>query len=121
MLALVQAGLGVTMMPAALADVAWSGLRKLPLRQHHPAIETTIAWRMGETSPVLQRLLRIALSTPEPDVLGPDHARPLPDPQFVPAARYACGLPSTCHCGQASSLSPRPAAATDAAHRHPPH
>jgi DNA-binding transcriptional LysR family regulator len=86
-LALVQAGLGVTMMPAALADVAWSGLRKLPLRQHHPAIETTIAWRTGETSPVLQRLLRIALSTPEPDVLGPDHARPLRNPQTVPAAR----------------------------------
>ncbi len=86
-LALVQAGLGVTMMPAALADVAWSGLRKLPLRQHHPAIETAIAWRTGETSPVLQRLLRIALSTPEPDVLGPDHARPLPDPQTVAASR----------------------------------
>jgi DNA-binding transcriptional LysR family regulator len=86
-LALVQAGLGVTMMPAALADVAWSGLRKLPLRQHHPAIETAIAWRTGETSPVLQRLLRIALSTPEPDVLGPDHARPLRNPQTVPAAR----------------------------------
>ena len=86
-LALVQAGLGVTMMPAALADVAWSGLRKLPLRQHHAAIETAIAWRTGETSPVLQRLLRIALSTPEPDVLGPDHARPLRNPQTVPAAR----------------------------------
>jgi DNA-binding transcriptional LysR family regulator len=86
-LALVQAGLGVTMMPTALADVAWSGLRKVPLRQHHPAIETAVAWRTGETAPVLQRFLRIALSTPEPDVLGPGHARPLLDPQTVPAAR----------------------------------
>jgi DNA-binding transcriptional LysR family regulator len=75
-LALVQAGLGVTMMPAALADVAWRGLRTVPLRQHHPAIETAIAWRHDATSPVLRRFLRIALSTPEPDVLGPDHARP---------------------------------------------
>jgi DNA-binding transcriptional LysR family regulator len=75
-LALVQAGLGVTMMPAALADVAWRGLKTVPLRQHHPAIETAIAWRPDATSPVLRRFLRIALSTPEPDVLGPDHARP---------------------------------------------
>jgi DNA-binding transcriptional LysR family regulator len=75
-LALVQAGLGVTMMPTALADVAWRGLRTVPLRQHHPAIETAIAWRHDATSPVLRRFLRIALSTPEPDVLGPDHARP---------------------------------------------
>jgi DNA-binding transcriptional LysR family regulator len=74
-LALVQAGLGVTMMPAALADMAWRGLRTVPVRQHHPAIETAVAWRHDSTSPVLRRFLRIALSTPEPDVLGPDHAR----------------------------------------------
>lgn len=74
-LALVQAGLGVTMMPASLADVAWRGLRKLPLRQHHRAVETAIAWRSDAASPVLRRFLRIALSTPEPDVLGPAHAR----------------------------------------------
>lgn len=78
MLALVEAGLGMTIMPASLADVAWRGLRKLSLRQHHPAIETAIAWRSDATSPVLRRFLRLALSTPEPDVLGPDHARPLP-------------------------------------------
>lgn len=84
-LALVQAGLGVTMMPTALADVAWRGLRTLPLRQHHRAIETAIAWRRDATSPVLRRFLRIALSTPEPDVLGPDHARP---------GRYAVGQPA---------------------------
>jgi DNA-binding transcriptional LysR family regulator len=85
-LALVQAGLGMTMMPAALAEVAWQGLRRLPLRQHHPAIETTIAWRSEETSPVLRRFLRIALSTPEPDVLGPSHSRPLPRPDISLAA-----------------------------------
>jgi DNA-binding transcriptional LysR family regulator len=79
-LALIQAGLGVTLMPASLADVAWGGLRKLPLRQHHRAVETAIAWRSDATSPVLRRFLRIALSTPEPDVLGPEHARAISDP-----------------------------------------
>jgi DNA-binding transcriptional LysR family regulator len=75
-LALVHAGLGFTLMPAALAEIIWSGLRALALRQHRPAVETAILWRADATSPVLRRFLRIALSTPEPDVLGPDHARP---------------------------------------------
>lgn len=74
-LALVQAGLGVTIMPVALAEVAWRGLRAMPLRQHHPAVETAVVWRHDATSPVLRRFLPIALATPEPDVLGPDHAR----------------------------------------------
>ncbi|MGP0050818.1 MAG: LysR family transcriptional regulator [Solirubrobacteraceae bacterium] len=77
-LALVQAGLGVTLMPAALAGVAWRGLRTLPVRQHHHAVETTITWRSDVTSPVLHRFVRISLSTPEPDVLGPEHSRGLP-------------------------------------------
>src|ERR1019366_4978770 len=71
-LALVQAGLGVTIMPVALAEVAWRGLRAMPLRQHHPAVETAVVWRHDATSPVLRRFLPIALATPEPDVLGPD-------------------------------------------------
>jgi DNA-binding transcriptional LysR family regulator len=83
-LALVQAGLGVTMMPASLADVAWRGLHKLPLRQHHRAVETAIAWRADATSPVLRRFLRIALATPEPDVLGPEHARVRRDNSAAP-------------------------------------
>lgn len=77
-LALVEAGLGVTIMAASVADVAWPGLRKLPLRQHHPAVEIAIAWRGDTRSPVVRRFLRIALSTPEPDVLGPEHARVRP-------------------------------------------
>jgi DNA-binding transcriptional LysR family regulator len=86
-LALVQAGLGITMMPASLAEIAWRGLRKLPLRQHHPAVETAIAWRSDTTSPVLRRFLRIALSTPEPDVLAPEHARPPADHQLTSGAQ----------------------------------
>jgi DNA-binding transcriptional LysR family regulator len=75
-LALVEAGFGVAVMPAALADVAWSSLAVVPLRQHRPAVETAVVWRHANTSPVLRRFLRLALATPEPDVLGPDRARP---------------------------------------------
>jgi DNA-binding transcriptional LysR family regulator len=74
-LALVQAGLGVAILPAALAPIVWRGLIAMPLLQHHPAVETVIVWRHNATSPVLRRFLRIALSTPEPDVLSPEHAR----------------------------------------------
>ena len=74
-LALVQGGGGVAIMPAALAAVAWRGLVAVPLRQHRPAVETAVVWRPSATSPVLRRFLRLALSTPEPDVLGPGRAR----------------------------------------------
>jgi DNA-binding transcriptional LysR family regulator len=74
-LALVEAGLGVAIMPAAVTAMVWHGLVALPLLQHRPAVETMIVWRHDVTSPVLRRFLRIALSTPEPDVLSPEHAR----------------------------------------------
>jgi DNA-binding transcriptional LysR family regulator len=77
--ALVAAGHGITVMPQALAEAAWDGLVSLPLRQHRPAVETAIVWRHDATSPVLRRFLRLALSTPEPDVLGPERARRRPD------------------------------------------
>jgi DNA-binding transcriptional LysR family regulator len=74
-LALVQGGVGVAILPAALAAVAWRGLVAAPLRQHRPAVETAVVWRPSATSPVVRRFLRLALSTPEPDVLGPGHRR----------------------------------------------
>ncbi len=74
-LTLVEAGLGVAILPAAATALVWRGLIGLPLLQHHPAVETVIVWRHDATSPVLRRFLRIALSTPEPDVLSPEHAR----------------------------------------------
>lgn len=74
-LALVEAGLGVAIMPAAVTATVWRGLVVLPLLQHRPAVETVIVWRHDATSPVLHRFLRIALSTPEPDVLSPEHSR----------------------------------------------
>ena len=75
LLALVQGGVGVAILPAAFSQLAWRGLVAAPLRQHRPAVETAVVWRPTAMSPVLQRFLRLALSTPEPDVLGPGRAR----------------------------------------------
>jgi DNA-binding transcriptional LysR family regulator len=75
LLALVQGGAGVAILPAAFSALAWHGLVAAPLRQHRPAVETAVVWRPSATSPVLRRFLRLALSTPEPDVLGPGRAR----------------------------------------------
>lgn len=75
---LVAAGLGVALLPANTPRLP--GMTVLPLRQHVPPVETAVLWRRGETpAPVLARFLRLALATPEPDVLGPDKARPSGD------------------------------------------
>ena len=74
-MALVEAGAGVTLLPAQYTSMVWGGLVARPPRQHTPVVETAVCWRPDEDSPVLRRFLRTALSTPEPDVLGPAHAR----------------------------------------------
>lgn len=74
-LALVEAGAGVTLLPAQYTAMVWPGLVVRPLRQHTAVVETAVCWRPDEDSPVLRRFLRVALSTPEPDMLGPGHAR----------------------------------------------
>jgi DNA-binding transcriptional LysR family regulator len=74
-LALVRAGIGVALLPGCAAALAWEDLAALPLRQHTPPVDTVVAWRPQDDAPVVRRFLRVALSTPEPDVLGPDHAR----------------------------------------------
>lgn len=74
-LALVEAGAGVTLLPAQYTSLVWKGLVARPLRQHTAVVETAVCWRPDEDSPVLRRFLRTALSTPEPDMLGPEHAR----------------------------------------------
>lgn len=70
-LALVEAGAGVTLLPAQYVALTWKGLVARQLRQHTAVVETAALWRPDEDSPVLRRFLRAALSTPEPDVLGP--------------------------------------------------
>ena len=74
-LALVEAGAGVTLLPAQYVALTWKGLVVRQLRQHTAVVETAALWRPDEDSPVLRRLLRAALSTPEPDVLGPQFWR----------------------------------------------
>jgi DNA-binding transcriptional LysR family regulator len=74
-LALVEAGAGVTLLPAQFVALMWQGLVARQLRQHTAVVETAALWRPDEDSPVLRRFLRVALSTPEPDVLGPQFWR----------------------------------------------
>ena len=72
---MVEAGAGITLLPAHYTSLIWKGLVAKPLRQHTAVVETAVCWRPDEDSPVLRRFLRTALSTPEPDMLGPEHAR----------------------------------------------
>lgn len=71
---LVAAGLGVALLPAHTPSLP--GVTVLPLRQHVPPVETAVLWRRAEPqSRVLGQFLRLALATPEPDVLGPEKSR----------------------------------------------
>jgi DNA-binding transcriptional LysR family regulator len=74
-LALVQAGLGITMIPAALAKLVWRGLQALPLRQHHPAIETAILWRRDASAPGRKTsgILDSPTGLGQDLVMSPDH------------------------------------------------
>jgi DNA-binding transcriptional LysR family regulator len=75
---LVAAGLGIALLPANTPRLP--GVTVLSLRHHVPPVETAVLWRRDEPpNPVLARFLRLALATPEPDVLGPDKARPHAD------------------------------------------
>jgi DNA-binding transcriptional LysR family regulator len=74
--ALVGAGLGVTILPLSLALASGANVSVVPLGRPVHMVETVLLWRRGqESNPVLHRFLRLALATPEPDMLGPDKAR----------------------------------------------
>jgi DNA-binding transcriptional LysR family regulator len=75
LLSLVASGAGVAILPSQFASLQWPGLVGRPLLQH-TTVETGVLWRPHEDAPVLNRFLRVAMATPEPDVLGPAHARP---------------------------------------------
>lgn len=79
--ALVGAGLGVSVLPAAVERVCGPDAVTRPLARHVPVVETGLLRRRTDPlTPPVQRFLRLALDTPEPDVLGPAFARtgPLP-------------------------------------------
>ena len=74
--ALVGAGLGVSVLPASVSRVCGPEAVTRPLARHVPVVETGLLRRRADPpSPPVQRFLRLALETPEPDVLGPAFAR----------------------------------------------
>lgn len=78
--ALVGAGMGVSVLPASVRWLVGSSASPdavvRPLSRHVPVVETAVMRRRGDRpSPQVQQFLRLALATPEPDVLGPEHAR----------------------------------------------
>lgn len=76
-LRLVEAGLGVTMMPSSVASVAGQNVAVVSLTDALAPIEAAVIWRRHERqSPVLSLFLRAALWTLEPDRLGPGRSRP---------------------------------------------
>jgi DNA-binding transcriptional LysR family regulator len=74
--ALVGAGLGVSVLPASVERVCGPDAVTRPLARPVPVVETGLLRRRADTpGPPVQRFLRLALDTPEPDVLGPTYAR----------------------------------------------
>lgn len=77
--ALVGAGAGVSVLPASVAAVCGPDAVTRPLARPVPVVETALVrHRADPPTPPVARFLRLALDTPEPDVLGPAHARPRP-------------------------------------------
>lgn len=75
-LALVDAGLGVSVLPASAARAAGPRTVLRPLARPVPVVELALLSRRGDQpSPQARHFLRLALATPEPDVLTPEHAR----------------------------------------------
>jgi LysR substrate binding domain len=73
--ALVGAGLGVSILPSSVRAVRGDKVAVLPLAQPVPVVETAIVRRRDEPpAPPATHLLRLALSTPEPDMLAPELA-----------------------------------------------
>ena len=74
---LVGAGLGVSVLPASVEQICGPHTVTRPLTRHVPVVETGLLRRRADQpTPAAQRFLRLALDTPEPDVLGPAFARP---------------------------------------------
>ena len=56
-ISLVAAGMGLALVPHSLQRLQRQGVRYLPLQQAAPVIETGLAWRLDDRSPVLRRFL----------------------------------------------------------------
>lgn len=74
--ALVGAGLGVSVLPASVQLVCGPDAVTRPLTRHVPVVETgLLRRRTDEPTAAVRQFLRLALATPEPDALGPAFAR----------------------------------------------
>lgn len=77
--ALVGAGLGVSVLPASAERVCGPDAATRPLARHVPVVETGLLRRRSdEPTAAVRHFLRLALATPEPDALGPAFARANP-------------------------------------------
>jgi DNA-binding transcriptional LysR family regulator len=77
--ALVGAGAGVSVLPVSSQAVCGPDVVVRPLARHVPVVEMGLVRRRADPpTPSTRRFLRLALDTPEPDVLGPAFARPTP-------------------------------------------
>ena len=59
-LAIVEAGLGISLVPASLQRARRSGIAYRPLSPAGPALETVIGWRRDSELPLVQAFVRVA-------------------------------------------------------------
>ncbi|MCM6777443.1 LysR substrate-binding domain-containing protein [Nocardia sp. CDC159] len=73
--AMAGAGHGIALAPAAVRSLCGPAVVTLPLARYVPVVETAVVSRRGDAlSPPADGFRRLAMSTPEPDVLGPELA-----------------------------------------------
>ncbi len=59
-LSIVEAGLGISLVPASLTGLERPGVAYRPLRPAGPVLETLIAWRKGNDLPLIREFVRVA-------------------------------------------------------------
>jgi DNA-binding transcriptional LysR family regulator len=60
---LVSAGMGIALVPQSVSNLQRSGVEYRPLTQPTPLVETGLAWRRDNTSPVLKSFLDLTKSS----------------------------------------------------------
>jgi DNA-binding transcriptional LysR family regulator len=67
---LVEAGVGVTIIPASVRQMGWRGVRYYPIRSRSATTRIDAAWRSDNPSPILPAFLEIARSFARPKRRG---------------------------------------------------
>jgi DNA-binding transcriptional LysR family regulator len=57
---LVSVGIGVSILPAAIQHLRWSGVVYRAIQDEHPPVELALAWRRDDASPAVDAFRRIA-------------------------------------------------------------